>query len=385
MDADKRLNVGNLFYIEQHSGAALVRISDGQRVELSAIEHRVLSVLVENKGHGLDSDQIADHIYGEGQGDAGNVKPHISRIRTKLDQIQPGLGGKTIVTQRGYGTYTFSLPVTVEPMPISLTQPEKNDFTDCLPNTGNTASLDRAHCVWKTQILSAIETLEKPALNNEFPYDIVEAILHLNEHIRQMLHQEEQLYQRHLKVIYSPMNILCQSHIRETEKLIAQKQEELYHLTDEYLKLIQKSISHESAPDHVLTAMGDSAGGSPIPAHVTNGMLPSELSQITEQYNIIEGVLLSSYFEIEDFMDEFASSEWYEYLDDLPKNRETALALTMLCDSYDEYYLWQCIFEEYLPFLTKDEREPLVQKALRTFELEVCAMWGIADFDESDT
>ena len=111
MDNNERKYIGDICYIQLNSGGVLTRIADGMSIKLSATEYKILSYFIANKDLDRSLGQIADFIWVHGdEKDSESIKSHITRIRQKLDQIQPGLGKKCIVTNRGYNTYTMKVP-----------------------------------------------------------------------------------------------------------------------------------------------------------------------------------------------------------------------------------------------------------------------------------
>ncbi|MCH7579278.1 MAG: response regulator transcription factor [Chloroflexi bacterium] len=78
---------------------------NGQSVELTGTEYRLLKYLVEHQGWVLSHDQILTEVWGpEYQGEKDRVKLYVWYLRRKIesDPCKPGL----IVTKRGLG-YSF--------------------------------------------------------------------------------------------------------------------------------------------------------------------------------------------------------------------------------------------------------------------------------------
>lgn len=110
MEQNERKYIGDICYIQLNSGGVLTRISDGASIKLSATEYKILFYFISNKNQDLALEQIANYIWGSGhEKDADSIKSQITRIRSKLDQIRPGLGKKCIVTNRGFNTYTMRI------------------------------------------------------------------------------------------------------------------------------------------------------------------------------------------------------------------------------------------------------------------------------------
>jgi len=80
-------------------------LRDGQPVDLTPTEFRLLAVLVENVGRVLSHEQLLTQVWGyEYAGDTGYVKRYIWYLRRKLedDPSNP----RHIITERGFG-YSF--------------------------------------------------------------------------------------------------------------------------------------------------------------------------------------------------------------------------------------------------------------------------------------
>lgn len=81
-------------------GRNLVQVN-GQLVNLSPTEYRLLALLVRNRGRTLTHDQILERVWGEESDAFDSVKQYVSYLRNKLgdDSSDPQL----IVTVRGMG------------------------------------------------------------------------------------------------------------------------------------------------------------------------------------------------------------------------------------------------------------------------------------------
>jgi hypothetical protein len=79
---------------------------------------------------------------------------------------------------------------------------------------------------------------------------------------------------------------------------------------------------------------------------------------------------------MQDFTSEF---EIIEYADTLKPNEENAKILLDLAYSYDIYYLYDIIFNDYIEFLTDEEKEKLREKCKETFDPELLIMSGFLD------
>lgn len=71
----------------------------GHAVALSPTEYRLLHHLLRNVGRVLTHEQLLEHVWDYGEGDAGVLKTYISYLRRKIDAYGPPL----IHTRRGIG------------------------------------------------------------------------------------------------------------------------------------------------------------------------------------------------------------------------------------------------------------------------------------------
>jgi two-component system OmpR family response regulator len=80
---------------------------DGESVDLSPTEYRLLHFLMTNSHRVLSKEQILDHVWGYGEGDTGVVEKFISQLRRKIDEGRTPL----VHTVRGFG-YVLKPPKT---------------------------------------------------------------------------------------------------------------------------------------------------------------------------------------------------------------------------------------------------------------------------------
>ncbi|MFI5953805.1 response regulator transcription factor [Cryptosporangium sp. NPDC051539] len=78
---------------------------DGEPVELSPTEYRLLEYLLRNADRVLSKSQLLAHVWGTGFGDTNVVERFVSSLRRKIDREGPSL----IATVRGFG-YAARLP-----------------------------------------------------------------------------------------------------------------------------------------------------------------------------------------------------------------------------------------------------------------------------------
>lgn len=92
---EKLLRIGTLVIDPlQHQ----VRVGD-EKIELTAIEYRLLTTLAERRGRVQSRDQLLTDVWGYHYvGDTRTVDTHVTRLRTKL-----GVAGELIRTVRGFG------------------------------------------------------------------------------------------------------------------------------------------------------------------------------------------------------------------------------------------------------------------------------------------
>ncbi|MFG3252512.1 response regulator transcription factor [Streptomyces sp. NPDC048172] len=84
--------------LEMDTGTYEVRRA-GRLVELSPTEYRLLRHLLSNAGQVLTREQLLEHVWDYGEGDAAVLKSYISYLRRKVDSLGPPL----IHTRRGIG------------------------------------------------------------------------------------------------------------------------------------------------------------------------------------------------------------------------------------------------------------------------------------------
>ena len=87
------VSVGRLSLDTQRRSASL----DGAPLRLSPLEFRLLDCLAHNPGRAVSAGELADHLYGVGDGgDANAIEALVARLRRKV-------GAEVIVTRRGFG------------------------------------------------------------------------------------------------------------------------------------------------------------------------------------------------------------------------------------------------------------------------------------------
>ncbi|HLH71974.1 MAG TPA: response regulator transcription factor, partial [Chloroflexota bacterium] len=76
---------------------------EGEIVQLTALEFRILHALTVNEGHVVSFRRLVERAWGYDGGDASMLKTHVSHIRKKL-HLQPGCPGYIGVVH-GVGYY----------------------------------------------------------------------------------------------------------------------------------------------------------------------------------------------------------------------------------------------------------------------------------------
>jgi DNA-binding response OmpR family regulator len=69
---------------------------DGDPVEVTAIEYRLLAYLMHRRGHVVAQSELAEHVYGSDQQSSNALEVLIGRVRRKI-------GAGFIETRRGFG------------------------------------------------------------------------------------------------------------------------------------------------------------------------------------------------------------------------------------------------------------------------------------------
>ncbi len=105
---EERKYIGGICYARRYSKAELVRIEDDMSVPLTPAEYKILSFFIDNINNPITLDDLARHLWGihSDEKDKENLKPQISRVRRKLEEIRVGLGS-CIDTNYGFNSYTM--------------------------------------------------------------------------------------------------------------------------------------------------------------------------------------------------------------------------------------------------------------------------------------
>lgn len=74
---------------------------DGARVELSALEYRLLNYLMHKRGRVISQLELTEHVYGE------DIERESNAIEVLIARVRKKLGADLIRTRRGYG-YTIA-------------------------------------------------------------------------------------------------------------------------------------------------------------------------------------------------------------------------------------------------------------------------------------
>jgi DNA-binding response OmpR family regulator len=82
--------------------------SQGQEIDLTPIEHKLLLYLARNAGRVMSYEQILDNVWGPGYEDSlSNVKVYVRRLRRKIE-VDPSKP-RYILTQWGVGYYLAAI------------------------------------------------------------------------------------------------------------------------------------------------------------------------------------------------------------------------------------------------------------------------------------
>ena len=75
----------------------MTAVFDGAPVRLSPLEFRLLDYLAHQPGRAVTAGELADHLYGAGEGsDTNAIEAIVARLRRKF-------GGDIVLTRRGFG------------------------------------------------------------------------------------------------------------------------------------------------------------------------------------------------------------------------------------------------------------------------------------------
>lgn len=112
MGKEERKYISQTCYVSLTSKPNLFNANEGKCIQLSATEYKILSYFIDNANDPVYLDELAKHIWGINYGaddrHADSLKSQISRIRKKLEEVQPGLQ-KCLETNYGLGSYTLKL------------------------------------------------------------------------------------------------------------------------------------------------------------------------------------------------------------------------------------------------------------------------------------
>lgn len=104
---DEKKYIGQECYIIHSSKSLLISAEGKIQISLTPTEYHILSIFIDNVNREIYLDRLATCLWGEEyEKDYKSLIPTISRIRSKLNKIRPGLGA-CIETNHGYGSYTL--------------------------------------------------------------------------------------------------------------------------------------------------------------------------------------------------------------------------------------------------------------------------------------
>lgn len=329
--------IGSDCFICCSSRAELVRTDESIRVELTATEYKLLLAFVDNVDKPLRLDDLASLLWGSNYSadkkDPYSIKSHISRIRSKLNKINPALKIR-FETNHGYNTYTF-----------------KSDFNATVSKCIPVEDIDFF------DLFSEIETLEHRM-------DIlVEKLEKLQEKIDAAKCENSSIWVR----VYS-------AQFQTTFSLVMSLQEEVE----------EKRRSAKMLRDNNTYAASERVEGTI--ACIPNAMILAK-RELSFLKNWVDDAVLKADL-IESQLDE-AISEYlvngsysYEFLEnvlqELPLNREVAVALYSLTESYDGMLeLYEVLFDKYTRFLTNHELTKLIERAKNVWDPIIWQKWEV--------
>jgi len=105
--------IGNKCYNSLSSKTELISIDEHIRIPLSVSEYKILSYFIDHANKPVYLEELAQYIWGAhaDEKDPNSLKSQISRVRSKLDQIQKGLKS-CIDTNFGLNSYTLKIDIT---------------------------------------------------------------------------------------------------------------------------------------------------------------------------------------------------------------------------------------------------------------------------------
>lgn len=94
---------------------------------------------------------------------------------------------------------------------------------------------------------------------------------------------------------------------------------------------------------------------------------------------------MAKYYSLDNVFDAVSEEDFSELLDDylehMPRTRESAQEIMAETEAYDCWDLYKTLFEDFIPFLTKEELQNAVRKYKETFDLTILPLTDYLDED----
>lgn len=331
----KKRYIGSECYICYSSQAELVRTDESVRVSLTPKEYKILVAFVDNINKPMNLKELSNLLWGSNydvdKKDPESIKSHISRIRNKLNKINPMLKNR-LETNYGYGTYTF-----------------KADLKEPVPDTCSTDHIDTNDIEKELEdFCHRIDTL-------------VEKLEKLQEKIDSAKNKESDIWMRVYSTQFQTTFSLLMSLQGEvrSKQLVAQElgKYRCYPASEHSGRTITCTSDAMIPIKDELTALKNWTASS-----------IAKIDYIEAQLNeVICEYLLRDFFD-HDFFENILS--------DLPLSREIAVALCQLTESFDGMLeLYDAIFDKYTGYLTNSELSLLLDKAKKVWDPIIWKRW----------
>ena len=327
--------IGSDCYIRYSSRAELTRSDESLRVSLTSTEYKILSDFIDNIYKPMKLEDLARFLWGTNYGadkkDPESIKSHISRIRGKLNKINPALK-KRFETNYGYNTYTF-----------------KPESKDCISDS------------LEIEVFENIDiNTEIVGISNQMDM-LVEKLEKLQEKIDRAKSEKSSIWER----VYS-------AQFQTTFSLLMSLQEEV----EEKRMKLKNLFLHRSA-------------SAPRRPEGTTACIPNAMIMVKSDLFDLKNWMDSSIAKVDcieaqldEAICEYLSSGCcdYDFLEDvlldLPLSREVAVALYRLTESFDGMLeLYEVIFDKYTGFLTDSELSHLLDRAKKVWEPMIWKRW----------
>lgn len=343
-------DIGLACYISYSSKAELVCPDTNTHIALTPTEYRIICYLVDNANSPVQLEAIATYLWGSNyhadSKDPESIKSHITRIRTKLARLHPALKD-SLETNYGYGSYTYKITQTVL----------ASHKEDCILSNS-------------TGLLESYASLADEVMRLSKQMDSLVTDL---EAIQQKLDFAKASKNQIWEGIYGAQFDSMYFNFVYIKDALAEKQASVQRIKNSL------AFNCEASPKQPDRAPNTIAC---IPSY-TMSML-HEVQDLTSSVAEMQAKTNSLALEVDELICEYMSGaidvyELQEILSKLPCNRNTALALVSLTNSFDMFELYEVIFTEYAPFLTEEELFPVLERAKKVFHPEVLQLWRLCE------